>query len=424
MSGKWRITSAAVGLGAALALSAATTGAFGAANAAATPTSGASAVGADWWPEWRQPGGVSDGWTMPGSDQVVSTDQVLSKEGAAAVAEVTPSVVNIDTVVDYGAAEAAGTGIVLSADGLVLTNHHVIEGATRITGTVVGTGTTYSATVVGFDPATDVAVIDLTGARGLPVASLGDSDELAIGDLVVGVGNAGGSGGDPTAVEGEVTALDQTITATDANGTDPETLHNVIGTDADIQAGQSGGPLVDSEGDVVGVDVAASSDQSGATTSGYAIPIHDAKAVAEQIIAGEPSGTVHVGATPFLGVEIAGASGDESVLAPWSYDLRGSGMYGWAPGGWGDAVPHTAQGASGSAGVAVAGTVTGSAAEQAGLAAGDTITSLDGTSVTSADQLSALIAAGDVGDRMTVTWTDTDGGAHRATVTLGAGPVG
>ncbi len=353
------------------------------------PGFGGSGPGGQGMPQWSP--GLGDGY---GSTTGSTVDEALSAAAADAVAAITPSVVNIDTVVDYGVGQAAGTGIVLSADGLVLTNHHVVEGATSITGTVVGTGETYTATVVGYDPTTDVAVVDLAGASGLPVATLGDSDSLELGELVVGVGNAGGDGGQPTSVEGAVTALDQTITATDAMGGNAETLSNLIATDANIQSGQSGGPLVDASGSVVGVDVAASAAASygGSDTNGFAIPIDAAVAVARSIVAGQDSGDVHVGGSPFLGVQLGSGS-----------------QYGF--------------GAQGS-GVTVTGVVAGSAAQTAGLAAGDTITAVDGTAITSAEKLSSLIAAHAVGDQLHIEWVDSSGTMNRTTVPLGAGPVG
>ena len=367
-----------------------------------------------------------------GTDTSTASD-TLSESAQQAVSEITPSVVNIDTVLSYGSAQAAGTGIVLSADGLILTNHHVVEGATAVTGTVVGTGETYQATVLGYDPATDVAVIRLENASNLPVAELAGADSLDLGELVVGVGNAGGDGGEPTSREGVVTALDQTITATDAAGGDAETLHGLIGTNAAIQSGQSGGPLVDSTGAVVGVDVAASSTYSGeSATNGYAIPIEDAVAVAEQIVSGTETSTIHVGATAFLGVQLASsASGDGSVGG--SQDQYGYGM----PGdlgqqfGFGDQGGFSGQGSddqsaysSGTSGLVIAGVVDGSAAEAAGLAAGDTLTAFDGTSISAAEQLTQLIGAHDVGDSVTLTWVDASGSSHQATVRLGEGPVG
>jgi S1-C subfamily serine protease len=418
MGYRWAMAPAALGVAAAVGIAGAAGGA--AASAAVGPAPGAVATDRQGW-SW-QPGGSVDGWAPrygSGSEIGATGTEALSSTAAAAAAEITPSVVNIDTVMDYGSAEAAGTGIVIGSDGIVLTNHHVVEGATAITGTVVGTGKTYPAVVLGYDPETDVAVIDLTGASKLPVATLGNADELQIGELVVGVGNAGGAGGEPTSVAGQVTALGQTITATDAAGGNPETLDNLIGTDADIQAGQSGGPLVDAEGDVVGVDVAASTGYTGSAARGYAIPIDDATAIARQILAGQEPGTVHVGATPFLGVQLAAQPAVSAT--PWGYP----GGRGYRDGLGSASDSGAVEGASATTGVAIAGVVPGSAAEQVGLAAGDSITTLNGTAVTTAEQLSSLIASADVGSQLSITWTDAAAGnAHTGTVTLGAGPVG
>lgn len=323
----------------------------------------------------------------PGTGTGSTASQSLSATGEAAAEAVTPAVVNIDTEIGYGVGEAAGTGIVLSADGLVLTNHHVVDGSTSISGTVVGTGRTYEATVLGYDDVTDIAVIRLTGASNLPVASLGDG--VDVGELVVGVGNAGGVGGQPTSVEGRVTAEGATITVSDMAG-GSETLRNLIEVTADIQSGQSGGPLVDAQGDVVGVDVAASMSHGSSDITGYAIPIEDAMSVADSIVAGRATDTTHVGASAFLGVEL------------------GHGGY---------------QAGSSGAGVTIAGTVDGSAAQAAGLQAGDVLTGFDGRAITSGEQLSALIAEHAVGDRVELSWVDGSGQDQAATVALGEGPV-
>lgn len=385
-----------------LAVAASAGGLLGAAASAAQPASGSTggvssgssstdSSSTDGWDPGSGPGG-RHGWIEQGSASSVTSAQ-LSATAAAAAEEVTPSVVNIDTVVDYGSGEAAGTGIVIRSDGLVLTNHHVVSGATSIEATVVGTGKTYEVTVLGYDDSADIAVLKLTGASGLPVATIGD--DVSVGDLVVGVGNAGGDGGEPTSVEGEVTAVDQTITATDDMGGDAETLHNLIEVSADIQSGQSGGPLVDASGEVVGVDVAASMSNRSSDTTGYAIPIDQALSVVSDILSGDQSTSTHIGGSAFLGVNLAQAG-------------AGSAAYGY----------------SASGGVTIAGTIEGSAAEAAGLATGDMITALDGRAITSADQLSELIARHSVGDRISLAWTDASGGEHRATVTLGEGPVG
>lgn len=422
---KWGYApAAALGLAAAMGITG-ITGA-GAGVSGSTDGSAAASTGATDGQGWEYPGGGQAPDAQPpawvggeGGDSAASP-QTLSATAQAAAQDVTASVVNIDTVLGYGAGEAAGTGIVIGAEGLVLTNHHVVEGATTITGTVVGTGTTYTATVVGYDSATDVAVLGLTDAGDLPVATLADADSLDVGDLVVGVGNAGGAGGRPTAVEGVVTELGSTITATDENGGNAETLDGLIGTNADIQSGQSGGPLVDASGDVVGVDVAASSLSRGSGTSGYAIPIDDAMAVAGTIIAGTESGTLRVGATAFLGVQLADSATSGLRAGP-----GGSGdWYDSAPSGTGSGGTLGGEVASGVSGVAVAGVVESSAAEGVGLRAGDTITTVDGSAVTSAGQLSSLIGTHDVGDQLSITWVDSSGSEHAATARLGEGPVG
>ncbi len=381
------------------------------------------AATADWRPgEWGRDNAFSeeggwypgDGSAMPDgpwSSTASTTEHVLSRTAQEAADAVTPSVVNIDTVIDYGTAEAAGTGIVLSADGYVLTNHHVVEGATSVTATLVGSARTYTATVVGYDSTSDLAVVKLADATGLTPAELGDSDDVQVGDLVVGVGNAGGDGGEPTSIEGTVTALDQTITATDAMGGDVQTLTGLVQTDAPIQSGQSGGPLVDESGAVVGVDVAASTTGDGSSTGGYAIPIDHAEEVAREIISGSGSDTVHIGGSPFLGVQVSDP-GD------------GLGGQAWGEGPFGTTSQDQGSTTTGDEGLAIVGVVDGSGAQAAGLSAGDTLLQLDGDPLGTADQLGALIGRHAVGDRVTVTWVDADGARHSAIATLGQGPVG
>ena len=187
---------------------------------------------------------------------------------SAVAAKVSPGLVDVNTVLGYEGARAAGTGIVLTSDGEILTNHHVIEGATEISVTNVGNGKTYSAEVVGYDATHDIAVLALKDASGLETAKIGDSSKVALGDRVVGIGNAGGAGGTPSYAPGKVTALDQAITATDESGADPEKLTGLIQTDANIQAGDSGGPLANASGEVVGVDTAAGTSNPGNGNSG------------------------------------------------------------------------------------------------------------------------------------------------------------
>lgn len=312
-------------------------------------------------------------------------------------------VVDINTTLDYDRGKAAGTGIVLTSGGQILTNNHVVQDSTAISVTVVSTGKTYTATVVGTDPTDDVAVIQLKNASGLSTAKLGDSSKVTAGTAVTAVGNAGGTGGTPSSATGSVTALNQSLTASDINGSNAERLTGMFEVDAAIQAGDSGGPLYDNaSGSVIGIDTAASSagssgsrfggSVSGATT-GFAIPIAKALGIAGQITGGQASSTIHLGYPAFFGVQLS-ATGQGSTAG---------------------------QGTS--PGAAIAGVVSGSAAAQAGLQAGDTITAVDGKAIAGPTALSKVTAAHKPGDQVTVTYTDASGKSHSVSVTLGSGPA-
>ncbi|HET6963921.1 MAG TPA: trypsin-like peptidase domain-containing protein [Acidimicrobiales bacterium] len=330
-------------------------------------------------------------------------------------AKVDPAVVDINATFGYQGARGAGTGIVLTSDGEILTNNHVIDGATSISVTDVGNGRTYTAKVVGYDATDDVAVLQLAGASGLETASIGDSSAVKVGQAVVAIGNAGGTGGTPTAAGGSVTALNQTITASDALDGTSESLSNLIETNANVQSGDSGGPLVDTAGRVIGMDTAASQGYSlqsayGAARQGYAIPINQALSIARQIESGQASSTVHIGGTAFLGVLISSSS-----QSPGSFSYGGYGDYyggSTEPGG----------GSGSASGAVVGGVVSGGPAAQAGLSRGDVITSLDGHAVTTSRSLSSMIAGDRPGQRVELSWTDTSGVSHTATVTLQSGP--
>ena len=224
--------------------------------------------------------------------------------------KVDPGLVDIDTLLGFEGEEAAGTGIVLTSSGEVLTNNHVINGATAISVRDIANGKAYSATVVGYDTTNDVAVLQLHDATGLQTASIGNSSNVSVGEAVVGIGNAGGTGGTPSAAEGTVTGLNQSITATDEGNGSSEQLTDLIETNSDIQPGDSGGSLVNSLGQVIAIDIAASaglSFQSGGESAGnrgYAIPINEATTIAKEIESGTSSSTVHIGTTGFLGVEV------------------------------------------------------------------------------------------------------------------------
>ncbi len=313
-------------------------------------------------------------------------------------AKVDPGLVDVTSTLGYRHAVAAGTGMVLTSTGEVLTNNHVIEGATAIRVTDVGNGRTYQATVVGYDQRHDIAVLQLRGASGLTTVDLGDSSAVSVGQQVVALGNAGGRGGTPSVAAGRITGLNRSITATDQAAGTSEQLTGVIRTNAGVQAGDSGGPLVNRAGQVIGINTAASASfqfQSGETQA-FAVPVNQAEAIAAQIEAGHPSATVHVGATGFLGVEFL-ASG---------------------------AVPPGVPGTPGGSGAAVSGVLAGSPVARAGLAAGDVIVSLAGHRVASPSDVQSVLLLHHPGNRITITWTDQAGQAHTATVTLATGPAG
>ena len=244
-----------------------------------------------------------------GSSGSKSTQQIANA--------VEQGVVDVTTNLGYQNAAAAGTGMVLTSNGEILTNNHVVHGATTIKVTVVTTGKTFTAHVVGTDPTDDVAVIQAENASGLSTIPLGNSSSVQVGDAVVAIGNAGGTGGAPSVVTGSVTNLNQTITASDENGSNSEQLHGLIQVDAPIVAGDSGGPLASSSGKVIGMDTAASSTQASfsdgsAGSQGYAIPINNALAIAKKIESGQASSTIHIGLPGFLGVEVADNSSSSS----------------------------------------------------------------------------------------------------------------
>ena len=316
---------------------------------------------------------------------------------------VDPRLVDINTILNYQSEKAAGTGMVLTSKGEVLTNNHVIEGTTSISVTDIGNGKTYSAKVVGYSRSSDVAVLQLENASGLQAVSVGNSSNVNTGEGVVGIGNAGGTGGTPSFAGGSVTALKQAISASDDSDGTSEQLTGLIETNAGIEPGDSGGPLVDGKGSVIGMDTAASGgfsfQQGGSlTTQSFAIPIDTALKIASEITAGHSSSTVHVGPTAFLGVE-----------------LFSSGRSGF--GGFGRTVPTPT-----SSGAAVESVVSGSPASRAGLVGGDTITSLDNQTVSSPASLTTIIASKQPGASLSVGYVNPSGAKQKVTVHLTSGP--
>lgn len=359
------------------------------------PASASAATLVD-WPAGRGSGGWGGSGSGSGSGSYGGSAQSTTVDSDPATAAESRGVALIDTVLTDG--EAAGTGIVLTSDGEVLTNYHVVESSTSVKVTLpsagASTGKTYTASVVGVDQSADVALLQLKDASGLTVARI-DDDTLKTGDDVTAVGNAGGTG-TLTAADGDITSLAASITTQSEDSVAGEKLTRMIETSADVVAGDSGGPLLDDEGEVVGIDTAAS---SGQDIDGYAVPIDTALAVVTQIRSGDETAAVRIGAAAFLGVQVASTAVSDSG-------------YGY---GYGDS--------SSAAGATIAGVVDGDAADDAGLAAGDTITKVGSTTVTDAAGLTKALSTMNPGDRVKITWTTPDGASQSATVTLDASPV-
>jgi S1-C subfamily serine protease len=300
------------------------------------------------------------------------------RDAAAAVGQVGPTIVDVDAKLGYQSAIGAGTGIVIGPS-TVLTNNHVVAGATDLSVRSIGNGQTFPATVIGFDRSHDIAVLAL-GGGGLPPANIGNSDSVSVGEPVVSLGNAGGVGGAPSAVEGRVSALNQTVSASDSLTGSKETLNSLIQVDANIRPGDSGGPTVNSANQVIGMTTAASDNYHLGRGQGFAIPINEAMAIAGQIQGGG-SPTVHIGPTAFIGVGVNDAAGGSGAV--------------------------------------IRQVIPGGPAAAAGFAPGDVINSINGQPVNSATALTAILDQHHPGDNVTV------GVAGRsANVTLADGPPG
>ncbi|HEY1635794.1 MAG TPA: trypsin-like peptidase domain-containing protein [Acidimicrobiales bacterium] len=322
-----------------------------------------------------------------------SNASVLPKPGdvQSILARVEPAVVNINTQGGGGrlGGSGAGTGMVINSNGQVLTNAHVVSGATSLNVTFAGQSQTHPATVTSADPSADVALVQIQGVSGLPTVTLGDSGAVQVGDNVLAVGNALDLGNQPTVTEGIISALNRTL---NSGG---ESLSGLLQTDAAISPGNSGGPLVNSAGQVVGMNTAVltGSSQEPAQNIGFAIPINQAKTKISQLKPGQGvnngSATAPNGA--FLGVGVADASG-------------------------------STPGAPGGSGALVEQIVPGSPASQIGLQTGDVIVSLDNKPVASASDLSSAIRPHHPGDHVQVAWT-RNGARQSATATLTNSPA-
>ena len=312
---------------------------------------------------------------------------------SALLSQVVPGLVDINTTMSYQGAIGNGTGILLNPDGEVLTNNHVIEGATEITAVSLANSRSYPVDVIGFDRDNDIALVRLRGAGGLPTAVLGTSSTVAVGDPIAAIGHSNGSGAPPSYAPGAVTQIGASVRASNEAGGNTRELYDLIRVAADIRPGDSGGPLVNSAGQVVGVNVAATltyrkDEVTGG--EGFAIPIDRALAIANQIRAGAASDSIHIGDTAFIGVAIA----DPPLFG------------------------------NGPAGAIVRQVLPGTPALAIGLFGGDVITAVDGIPITSASDLSDVMNKRRPGDTVMLTWVDRGGIVRNAPLVLAKGPVG
>ncbi len=356
-----------------------------------------------------------------------------------------PGLVVISSNLSYQDDAAEATGMIISSNGLVLTNNHVINGTTGLTARAVnaagqGTGPRYTARWLGYDKTADVAVIQLVGASGLHTVPLGNSNNVKLGDSVVAMGNANGTGYIST-VEGRITGLNQKITASD-NGTSSEVLTNMIQTSSQIIPGDSGGPLASVNGQVIGMDTAASTDTYGLGSQqdvGFAIPINRAISIARQIISGKSSADVRIGSVGFLGVVVVGGTSNklgaqstqtnpQQQAAQEQQELQqAGGGYGGSPSN--SCMPNDASLngvpsniAPVNSGTLILGALCGTPAAAAGMIPGDVITSVDGRAVSSPASLVTILSVLKSGQTVPVTWVTPTGSTMDHPMTLAAAP--
>jgi S1-C subfamily serine protease len=310
------------------------------------------------------------------------------------VNKVIHSVVSID--VKSGGNEDEGTGMIITSDGEVLTNNHVIElyseGGDKgsITVTEYGQTKALPTTLVGYDQSKDVALLKINTASNLPTVTFGNSGKAVVGDAVVAIGNALGlAAGTPTVTQGIISALGRSVTA-GGEGTQTETLQNMIQTDAAINPGNSGGPLIDTSGQVIGMNTAVAGTSSDGTSSqniGFAIPAASVEALISELQKGGQSGN----GGGYLGVDI-------TTLTP---ALRQ--QYGFTP----------------TTGAVILSVVSGSPADKAGLVQGDVIVTINGTNITTSDDLQKVVQNAKSGQSVSITYYVGDS-KRTTTATLGS----
>jgi S1-C subfamily serine protease len=328
------------------------------------------------------PGGGNFGTSPPGTG---------SLDVSAIETKVDPALVNINTTLAQG--RAAGSGMLISSTGEILTNNHVIADATSIKVVIGGTGPSHDAKVVGYDVTEDVALLQIVDkVSNLPTVTFGEPSKVHIGDPVVAIGNALGRGGKPSASQGQVTALDQQVTAGDAGGSQ-ETLEGMIQINAPIQPGDSGGALVDRNAKIIGMNTAAAGggrfNAQNGSNIGFAIPIDNAVGIVSQIRSGTDTDKVHIGDRALLGVQVQNVDGQNAAV---------------------------------SSGALVVGVQDNTGASAAGMQTGDVIVSLDGKPIANQAALRLALVKFHPGESVSVGWVDSTGKRHDASVKLIVGP--
>jgi S1-C subfamily serine protease len=353
----------------------------------------------------------------------------------AVAKKVDPGLVDITSTLKYNSETAEGTGMIISSSGLVLTNNHVIDGATAVQAKLADPGhnssLSYPAQVVGYDATDDVALLQLQSASGLPTVTFGNSSQVRLGTQVLALGNAEGQGG-AKAAAGIINALNRSIQASDEGSNSTEDLNHMLQTNAPIKQGDSGGALANNAGQVIGMITAANtstSSQIGSSggTLGFAIPINSALTIARQIASGQQSATVYIGLPGFLGVEVATSSSPDPQQQA-ADEAQGGG--GRAASGGGPACQATNQPAGIpahvapiAAGALILGVLCNTAATSAGMVPGDVITSVAGQPITTPNSLTGITAKYHPNDIISVIWVSLNGIEHTTRMMLGPGPA-
>jgi S1-C subfamily serine protease len=395
--------------------------------------------------------------TLPGTGAIPTPGSGLGSGGGntnanssvthAVAQKVSPGIVDVISQPAYQSGTLEGTGMILSSNGLVLTNNHVVEGTSSIRAKIANTGRTYTVTVLGTDAGDDVALLKLNGASGLTPVPLGNSQRVQIGDAVVALGNAGGQDSVPAVVSGKITNLNQSIKASDQGAGTTENLHGMLQTSAPIVSGDSGGALANTSGQVIGMNTAANSSPGvgggQASSVGFAIPINRALAIADQIAGGHASAKIQIGLPAFLGVTVARAAngtGSSTATSPQvqlqqlqqaAQAPNGFGGFGGGQGGNGsgaclptnDSLSVPSHIAPVGTGALISGVLCSTPVASAGMTAGSVITSINGQAITSPAALTKRLTQFHPGNTISVTWVAPSGQQHTSSLALAPGPA-